>query len=121
MINHLELTKFLNELRMKNTELPIREYRKIIKAKISYDMFSTLLLEEGYAFSINRRVRFSTNPIHKEKVKNLIQEAREKHYEYINRYKNKEILRQQELEEINRCISYLQSKGYEIYKSTKED
>lgn len=114
MIDHLEVTKFLNELRMKNTEMPIREYRQVIKEHVSYNNFSTLLLEEGYAYSINRVVRFSTKPIHKDKVKILIKESRELYYGYMQKTKRELEEKKKEREEISRCIQFLIDKGYTI-------
>lgn len=114
MINHLELTKFLNELRMKNTEMPIREFRKLIRTQISYSTFPTLLMQEGYAYSINNVVRFSTIPIHREKVRVLIKECRESQYSYNEHYRNKEQIKQEERNKISECIQFLTSKGYTV-------
>lgn len=112
------LTRQLNQLRMRNPELKISEFREEISKFVSYNMFSSLLLEEGYAHSINGIVRFSPNPIHKSKVEIILTEAREYQNKYTKQYleRRKELKRElkEERDEVKKAISLLISKGFVI-------
>lgn len=115
------LTRQLNQLRMRNPELKVSQFKKEIATYVGYNMFASLLLEEGYAHSINGVVRFSPNPIHKSKVENILIEARELQYKYTKTYtekkkNNKEKEEEEEKREIKEAIEFLKGKGYLVLK-----
>ena len=117
------LTRQLNQLRMKNPQLKVTEFREEISKFVGYSMFSSLLLEENYAYLVNGAVRFSPTPIHKSKVETILNEAREIQYKYSQSYLSKkkeygrENGRRKEKKEIEKAINFLKGKGYLIIKS----
>lgn len=112
------LTRQLNQLRMKNPQLKVTEFREEISKFVGYNMFSSLLLEENYAYLVNGVVRFSPTPIHKSKVETILNEAREIQYKsYLSKKKNIEEKMEEEKKEIEKAINFLKGKGYLIIKS----
>lgn len=115
------LTRQLNQLRMKNPQLKVTEFREEISKFVGYSMFSSLLLEENYAYLVNGVVRFFPTPIHKSKVETILNEAREIQYKYSQSYlskkKNMEEKMEEEKKEIEKAINFLKGKGYLIIKS----
>lgn len=115
------ITRQLNQLRMKNPQLKVTEFREEISKFVGYSMFSSLLLEENYAYLVNGVVRFSPTPIHKSKVETILNEAREIQYKYSQSYlskkKNIEEKMEEEKKEIEKAINFLKGKGYLIIKS----
>lgn len=116
MKNVLVLTRQLNELRMSNSELTLKEFREEIKKFIGYSMFYNLLIDEGYAHAINGKVYFSPNPIHHSKVKMILEEARETQNKYNESCKKRKVEKSMKLSE---AIKYLKSQGYIIIKPEK--
>lgn len=116
MKNVITLTKQLNELRMSSSELTLKEFRDEIKKFIGYNMFYSLLINEGYAYSVNGKVYFSPNPIHHSKVKLILEEAREQQCKYNESCKKKKVEQSMKLSE---AIEYLKSQGYIIIKPEK--
>lgn len=117
-VNTIVLTKQLNQLRMQNPELKVSQFREEISKYIGYNTFSSLLLEEGYAYSINGTVRFSPTPIHKTKVEALLKEARETQVKYneksLQKKKEKNSILKKEL--IESAITLLKSNGFIVIK-----
>lgn len=120
LVDVITLTAELNMLRMRNQELGIIEFREKISKLVGYNMFSSILLEEGYAYSINNRVHFSPTPIHKSKVENILKEARELQYKYTKAYtdKKKGIKEKEEKkkQEIQKAIALLKENGFIVIK-----
>lgn len=111
------LTRQLNQLRMKNPQLKVTEFREEISKFVGYSMFSSLLLEESYAYLVNGVVRFSPIPIHRSKVETILNEAREIQYKYSQSYLSKKKNIEEEKKEIEKAINFLKGKGYLIIKS----
>lgn len=112
----LLLTKQLNQLRLSKPELTINEFKTEIKKFVGYNTFPYFLIEEGYVYSINGRIHFSTNPIHHSKVRQILEDVREQQYKYAESCKKKKIEKSIKL---NEAIEYLKSQGFIIIKPEK--